>query len=158
MRVIAFAVFSMCLLPISQAEEDEASVRRFMNEWVASYNKNDPKLISAFYEADVRVEMLVSNGRSVRGHENISASYDNDMKAVRFYDSKSQAMRIRVFDKTALVSFIHRFKYEILWDRTHREVHIRTTTTLHQTKNGWRIVMEHSSAIQGIEREKIIER
>lgn len=153
--IIATLLLMHVSLPV-QAEESEVSVRRHMNEWVESYNKNDPKAISAFYELDERAEMLVSNGLSLRGHKEISASYVRDMKAVRFYDSKSQKMSVRVFDKTALVSFIHRFKYEILRDGTHCEVHIRTTTTLRQTKNGWRIVMEHSSPIQGIERVKII--
>ncbi|QDS97121.1 YybH family protein [Adhaeretor mobilis] len=140
----------------AQEVEGEAGVRRTVNAWVESFNKNDPQVISGFYEVDETVEMLASNGLSLRGHKEISDSYVRDMKAVKFYNSKSQKMRIRVFDKTALVSFIHRFKYEILGDGTHCEVHIRTTTTLRQTKDGWRIVMEHSSAIQGIERVKVI--
>ena len=141
---------------LTQEQENVASVRQVMNAWVGSFNENDPKKITSFYEKDERVDMFVSKGLSLRGFEDIATSYTQDMKTVRFYDSKSHKMKIRVFDKTALVSFIHRFKYEILGDGSHRQIHIRTTITLRETKDGWRIVQEHSSPIRGVERERII--
>ncbi|MEM8866380.1 MAG: nuclear transport factor 2 family protein [Planctomycetota bacterium] len=157
MKHLLPALLLLFFSQLAQADQSHASARRFMDEWVDSFNGNDAKKISAFYEVDERVEMLGSNGLTLKGHEKIAESYRNDMKAVRFYDSKSQEMRIRVFDKTALASFIHRFRYEILGDGRHCEVHIRTTTTLRQTELGWKIVLEHSSAIQGIERVKFLE-
>lgn len=158
MKLIAPALILLMVSVLPQAEEDEANVQRIMDAWVESFNENDPEKISAFYEMDERVEMLVSNGLALRGHKAISNSYARDMKGVRFFDSESRKMKIRVFDQTALVSFVHRFKYEILADGTARQVHIRTTTTLRHTNDGWLIVMEHSSPIHGIERERVIKK
>lgn len=156
MKLIAPALLLLFVSQIAQADESEKSARRFMEAWVESFNENDAKKIAGFYEVDEGVEMLASNGLSLKGYKAISDSYQRDMQVVSFYDSKSPEMRIRVFDKTALVSFIHRFKYEVLNHGSHAQVHIRTTTTLRQSDAGWRIVMEHSSAIQGIERVRAI--
>lgn len=154
---LSLAILVVTLVPTSvRAELNEASVRKFVSDWSESFNRNDPDRISAFYENDERVEMLVSKGLTVRGRQAIAESYEQDMKGVRFYDSEIQALKLRVFEKSALVSFVHRFKYEVRGEGTRLQIHIRTTMALHHTEAGWRIAMEHSSAIHGVERERVI--
>lgn len=123
-----------------------------MLSWVEAFNQNDSEHITSFYEDDERVDLLVSMGKWMRGSTAIADMYASDMQAVEFYDSKAEKMNIRVFDNTALISFEHRFKYNIVADDTHWKIHIRTTVTLRNTENGWKIVQEHSSPIHGVER------
>ncbi len=139
------------------SEVTEVSSKAFIQKWAKSFNENEPKTISAFYDQDARVDLLVSVGLWLRGHKAISESYDRDMKAVKFSDSRLKNLRVRIYDKTALVSFEHLFKYHIVEDNTDWRIHIRTTTTLRHIKDGWIIVMEHSSPIKGIERAVLIE-
>jgi hypothetical protein len=58
----------------------------------------------------------------------------------------------RALGETALVSFEHPFKVEVLEGGAHSRVHIRTTPALRFLHGQWSIVMEHSSPIAGIER------
>jgi hypothetical protein len=39
-----------------------------------------------------------------------------------------------------------------LADDSRWQVHIRTTSVLHRVENKWKIVLEHSSSIRGVER------
>ena len=83
--------------------------------------------------------------------------YHHDMKAIHFYDSKSEEMKHRMLGDVAVVSFIHKFKYLIRETGERYRIHIRTTATLRKDKGSWKIVSEHSSPIQGIERAVMIE-
>ena len=157
MRYIIYTLILTFSALANASEISEASSKEFIQSWAKSFNKNDPKAISAFYEKDKRVDMLVSVGLWLHGYDAILESYTTDMKLLKFSDSKIKNLRSRVFDKTALVSFEHFFKYRILSDNTLWSIHIRTTTTLKHTDEGWRIVMEHSSPIKGVNRATLIE-
>jgi len=61
---------------------------------------------------------------------------------------------VREIDDIALISFIHKFKFAVRKEAKHIRVHIRTTGTLLKTKEGWKIINEHSSPIQGVDRYK----
>ena len=154
--LVTASLITLTLAPAASAQDAETAAQQFIVKWVLSFDENNSKLISGFYEVDDRVEMLASNGLSLKGYEAIAESYRLDMKAVRFYDSKSRDLRVRVLGDTAIATFEHRFKYENRGDGTHRQIHVRTTSVLRMTKQGWRIAMEHSSAIRGIQREKLI--
>jgi len=130
----------------------------FMQRWVEAYNANNGEVMASFYENSEEVDCLVSAGIWLRGFKEIREMYINDMKAVRFYESAAEQMRHRQLDEnTAVVSFIHKFKYELRDLGEHSRTHIRTTVTLRRIGRIWKIASEHSSAIQGIERVQSIE-
>jgi len=124
--------------------------------WVKAYNTNDAESISDFYEKSEKIDLLVSEGFWLTGHDAVQKMYNNDMKVLRFYDSSAEEMKHRIIDNIALVSFIHKFKYLIKESKENYAIHIRTTATLRKTKNGWKIMSEHSSAINGIQRKSLI--
>ena len=150
-------LFLCLLVPVFSAvsnatEVTDASAKEFVMKWAQAFNKNDPKHISGFYDQDKRVDMLTSNGSWLRGHNAIWKSYREDMKLLKFADSVIKKLQVRTYGTTALVSFEHQFKYRILSDGVLWRIHIRTTMSLRHTDKGWKIAMEHSSPIRGIER------
>jgi ketosteroid isomerase-like protein len=147
--LICLLIFTGCL---QASEATVTSSNAFIKKWAESFNQNDSEKISSFYDKNESVDMLVSVGLWNQGHKAISDSYKRDMEEVRFYDSSVTKLNTRVYDKTALISFIHTFKYHLIEDNSHWRIYIRTTATLKHNKDGWSIVMEHSSPIKGIER------
>lgn len=148
--VLAFGV--MAPLP---AEETPSE---FMQRWVQAYNGNNGEVMASFYENSPEVDCLVSVGVWLRGFKDIREMYIRDMQAVRFYESQAEQMRHRqLSETTAVVSFLHRFKYELRDLGQHSLTQIRTTVTLRKVGNVWKIASEHSSAIQGVERVRQIE-
>ena len=130
----------------------------FMNAWVDTYNKNDAKIIVSYYDQSEDTDCLISAGLWRRGYKQIKDMYFQDMKDVRFYDSRAEGMKHRILGDTAVVSFVHKFKYAVREVGVHYRIHIRTTATLRRYKESWKIVSEHSSAIDGIERATIVKR
>ena len=129
----------------------------FMTAWVDVFNKNDAKAIVAYYDRSEETDCLVSVGLSFKGFKEIEKMYHQDMKAIHFYDSKCEQMKHRMLGDVAVVSFIHKFKYLIRETGVRYRIHIRTTATLRKDNGSWKIVSEHSSPIQGIERAVMIE-
>jgi len=134
----------------------EQSPSDFMKAWVATFNQSDANKILAYYDSSEETDCFVSMGRSFKGYKKISQMYQQDMTALRFYDSTSEAMKHRIVGEAAVVSFIHKFKYVIKETNVHYRIHIRTTVVLKKDKNSWKIISEHSSPIKGIERAKVI--
>ena len=96
--------------------------------------------------------MIVSAGIPIQGSAEGAKVLRDAKSEVRFYDSKAQRIAARTLGETALVSFEHLFKVEILEGGAHFPGHIRTTSPLRLFPGQWRIVMEHFSPIAGIER------
>lgn len=151
MRIFLFYIAtSIC------AVADQSPIA-FMKAWVEAYNKNNANAIIACYDQSEKTECLVSNGMWFKGYEDIRKMYQQDMKAIRFYDSVAEGMKQRILGEVAVVSFVHRFKYLIHETDVHYRIHIRTTATLKKHGDSWKIVSEHSSPIKDIERAKVIE-
>ncbi|WP_309397845.1 YybH family protein [Cerasicoccus maritimus] len=134
------------------ASETDDSARAFVLDWVAAYNRNDPALMAGFYAEDPRVTVMVSVGQTFRGYQAIAELYRSDMQVVEFYDSYAKELQVWTEGDTALVSFEHFFKYYVRPDKSRWNIHIRTTMTLRRDGDGWKIIQEHSSPIQGIPR------
>lgn len=133
-------------------EKGEDSPQAFIEKWAATFDKNDPALMSSFYDASDELEVVVSAGVRHHGIKALEKAYADDVNSVHFYDSEAVDISTRVLGDTALVSFEHKFKVRIKADRTLWQVHIRTTTVLHRMNGQWKIVLEHSSPIEGTPR------
>lgn len=153
---IGFGLLLALGLMASLAAEETPS--EFMQRWVKAYNGNNGEVMASFYEKSDELDCLISAGIWLRGFKEIREMYLRDMKAVRFYESAAEEMRHRSLgDNAALVSFIHKFKYEIRHQKQHVRSHIRTTVTLRKVGEEWKIASEHSSAIKDIERVQMID-
>ena len=152
MRTLFLFIFSTVLASAQQSPSE------FMTSWVGEYNKNNAKSIVAYYDSSEDTDCLVSVGMWLKGFKEIEKMYHQDMRVTHFYDSKAEGMKHRILGDVAVVSFIHKFKYLIRDTGVHYRIHIRTTATLRKDKNSWKIVSEHSSPINRIERAKIIKR
>jgi ketosteroid isomerase-like protein len=114
--------------------------------------------MTAFYDQSKELEMTVSAGGRFQGTAEVAKVFRDAKSEVRFSDSKAQRIAARSLGETALVSFEHLFKIEVLEGGAHFQVHLRTTSTLRLLHGQWRIVMEHSSPIAGIERDTPIKK
>jgi len=120
MKYLHTIIYIFTLINVLHASEATlVSSENFIKKWAASFNQNDAVAISSFYDKHDQVDMLVSVGLWNKGHKAILTSYKQDMKAVQFYDSSITKLNTRVYDKTALVSFIHKFKYRLFEDDSH---------------------------------------
>jgi len=155
----AFAVLIIvCLAASSHSEEATAdSAENFVKDWVATFNKNDPAKILAFYDGSKEIEVISSSGMRYRGYKAVQKAYRDAEKEVRFYDSSAKEIGTRILGDTAFVTFEHLFKSHVLADESRWQVHIRTTSVLHRAENKWKIVLEHSSSIRGVKRMTRIE-
>ena len=138
------------------AEQKQESPEDFIQSWAKAFDKNDPAVISKFYEPSKDLEMLVSVGSWYHGFDQMVKAYTTDSKEIRYYDSTIKKLRIRRFENTAIVGFEHLFKFEVLNSEEHVQVHIRTTSTLRWMEGKWLIVLEHSSPIKDQERAVLI--
>lgn len=137
---------------------DTDSAQAVVTEWVAVVNANDAAKFLSFYDDSQETVVIVSSGRRHEGYAVLSAAFKDDLKAIRFYDSSASAMHARLLGDTAIVTFEHRFKIEALTDGSRWQFHVQTTSVLNRLQGRWRIVMEHSSPIQGSERMTRIDR
>ena len=137
---------------LNAADIDTDSAQNFIKEWAETFNKNDPEKLSAFYERGKVTIVIVSSGLRYRGFDSIQEIFRESQEQVRFNESSPMKMETRVLGDTALVTFEHVFKIRILADGSHWQVHIRTTSVLRRVSDKWKIALEHSSAIRGVER------
>jgi ketosteroid isomerase-like protein len=149
---VVMAVFASLASSSLAVEETDDSPKQFITDWVATFNKNDPELLSTFYDQSEELEVIVSAGVRHHGYKAVQKFYIDDHKPVRFYDSKATNISTRILADTALVTFEHQFKVRITEDDSCWQVHVRTTSVLHRIDGKWKIVLEHSSPIRGTER------
>lgn len=155
--IVALAVIAS-LTTVSFAGEATAdSPKEFITDWVGAFNKNDPEQQLAFYDRSEEIEVLVSSGFRHRGYKAVQKAYGDDQKQLRYYDSTAKEISTRILGDTALVTFEHLFKIRFTEDDSRWQVHIRTTCVLNRMEGKWKIVLEHSSSIRGIERIAQIE-
>jgi ketosteroid isomerase-like protein len=134
------------------ADDSDLTPKQFITNWARTFEKNDPKLLLAFYDPSESTEVLVSSGFRHRGYKAVEKAYTRDQKQLRYYDSNVKEVSTRILGDTALINFEHLFKFRATEDGSRWQVHIRTTTILHRIDGNLKIVLEHSSAIRGIER------
>ncbi len=106
----------------------------------------------AFYDRSEKTEVLVSSGFRYQGFKAVEEAYRDDQKRLRYYDSTAKNVATRVLGNTAIATFEHRFRIHFLEDDSRWQIHIRTTSVMHRLDDEWKIVLEHSSSIQGVER------
>ncbi|MFP6885736.1 MAG: nuclear transport factor 2 family protein [Roseibacillus sp.] len=139
------------------AEEDTngETLEAFVKRWVESFNGNNANRTLAFYDKAEDLEVIVSVGKRFRGYREWSEILRADVAMLRFSGSKAQSLVVRTLGDTALASFEHRFEVREKKSGTGLfRAHIRTTMTLRRIGGLWRIVLEHSSPIFGIEFRK----
>jgi hypothetical protein len=150
--VFAFVTIA-CLVSNSHAEEKVAdSPGAFIKDWATTFNKNSPEKQGAFYDRSEKIEVLVSSGLRHSGYKAVLKAYRDDQKQLKYYDSAAKKISTRLLGETAIVTFEHQFKMQLLADNSRWQIHIRTTSVLHRVENEWKIVLEHSSSIRGTER------
>lgn len=142
-----------CLVPRSHADEKVAdSPETFIKKWATTFNKNSPEKQAAFYDRSEKTEVLVSSGLRHSGYKAVQKAYRDDQKQLIYSDSAAKKISMRLLGETAIVTFEHQFKMQLLSDHSRWQIHIRTTSVLHRVENEWKIVLEHSSSIHGTER------
>lgn len=154
-RNLPFALAVIASLWVSSsfaAEPTDESPQKFIQSWAEAFNTNDPEKLSAFYDPSEELEVIVSAGVRHHGYKALKQAYVGDSRNVYFYDSQVSNLSTRVLGETALVTFEHQFKVRFKTDNTRWQVHIQTTTVLHRTQGEWKIVLEHSSPIEGTSR------
>jgi len=133
------------------------SADAFIRDWADTFNENRPDELLAFYDRSEQLDVILSSGVRLRGYKAVEKVYREDQNIVRHYDSGTKELSTRILGDTALVTFEHLYKFRSLEDDSRWQVHVRTTTVLHWKARRWRIVLEHSSPIHGIERMERIE-
>ena len=157
-RTALSLLVTICIARASHAEEAIGdSAENVIKDWVATVNKNDPERLLAFYDASEEMEVVVSAGLRYRGYKALQKAYKDAFKEVRHYDSSAREVSARILGDSAFVTFEHMFKIQVAADDSRWQVHIRTTSVLHRSEDKWKIVLEHSSPIRGVERMTRIE-
>ncbi len=149
-----FAIIAVTCLPLGlpAEEKDDESPAAVIKAWATTFNKNSPVQQAAYYDRSEKTEVLVSSGLRHRGFKAVLKAYQTDQEQLKYYDSTAEKISTRILGETALVTFEHRFKIHFLSDDSRWQIHIRTTSVLHRVEDTWKIVLEHSSSIHGIER------
>lgn len=153
-------IFPMALLasmllayPALAGESTESTPQQLVADWAATFNKNDPELLCDFYDQSGDLQVIISSGVRYRGYDAVKKAYADDHEVVRFYESEPVEISARNLGDTAIVAFEHKLKVRFLDDNTRWQVHVRTTSVLKRMGGEWKIVLEHSSPIHGIERK-----
>lgn len=136
---------------IAFASEGSA-VSSTIQSWAEAFNENNPDVIVSFYENTESLDVLVSAGLWHQGISEVRAAYEKDKANIEYYDSTIDGLRIREMGDFAIAGFEHKFKIRPLQGKGAAQIHIRTTMTLRKISGVWKIVSEHSSSIDGVDR------
>lgn len=134
------------------------SPEKFVADWAAAFNENDPEKHFAFYLDSEKTEMIGSSGKRWVGGAAIREDYQVAKEQLHFFDSKTVGLTINDLGDTALASFEHLFKWRVLADQSEWQLHIRTTMVLKKVDSSWKIVLEHSSPIIDIPRKAALKK
>jgi len=152
LRMITVATLFFCMASSAAAGKDDGSPKQFISNWASAFEKDDHKPLLDFYDQSEEVEMIVSAGTRIQGYREIQKSMKNDFNGVKFSDSEIEKVTVRKLGDTALIAFEHKFKLEFKENKTRWQAHIQTTSVLNRKGGVWKIVLEHSSPIKGIDR------
>jgi uncharacterized protein (TIGR02246 family) len=153
------SVSLVCLITTASYAEDSVvdSAEKMIREWADALNRNDAAQLLEFYNESEQTEVVVSGGVHYQGYKAIRRINKETFENVRFYDSAATIVKTRRFGDTATATFEHRFRIQVADDDSRWQVHVRTTAVLHRFDGQWKIVVEHSSPIRGVERMTRIE-
>ena len=155
MNKLIATLLATIILPLVSSScnaQEGDSPKQFIAKWASSFNENDAKALLKFYDRSEDTELVMSAGIRKQGYSAIQDTYKSDFKAARFTDSKITKVSERKFGETALLTFDHQFKLKLKQDGSRWQVHIRTSTVLGRKNGQWKILLEHSSPINGIDR------
>ncbi len=136
----------------SEDQPTTQSATQNVKAWIQAFTENDADGLLKFYEDSADVTVVVSSGQRYQGHKELGDIYRKQFEEAQFFESTSKNLSAKVAENSAIVHFEHLLKFRLPEDDSKWQVHIRTTIVL-QLKNGkWKIIGEHSSPMNGVDR------
>ncbi len=133
-------------------EADDSSVREFLRTWQDAFNANDATAHTKLYSKKEDVLILLSNGRKLKGFQEIRDEYKQTYDLVEFINSKYKIEKISTSKKMAWAVGIHEVDLREKKSKQKYRLHVRCSFVLTRAAKSWKIVLEHASPLEKIPR------
>jgi uncharacterized protein (TIGR02246 family) len=140
-----------CASVMSQDPAPETPAE-FLARWAAALKTGELEGMESLYDDSEDVTVVLSWGEVRRGRAAIRQEYAAAFREVEFEETAVQLESVRRLDSVACVLVRFRANTKLKSDGTPWKLEIYTSFVLHQAKDSWKIVHEHSSVIAGIPR------
>jgi ketosteroid isomerase-like protein len=128
------------------------SPKEAIQGWAKALTSKDPADVLRFYAESEDLIVIFSSGHQIKGYAVVKKLYDDSARRIAFYESEVTEVAVQRLADVAWVACRHRARYRDLTDDSKWQLEIRTTFVLKRHKDGWRIVLEHSSPIADVPR------
>jgi ketosteroid isomerase-like protein len=130
------------------------SPKEAIQAWAKALTSKDPADVLRFYAESEDLIVIFSSGHQIKGYAVVKKLYDDSARRMAFYESEVSDVAAQRLADVAWVACRHRARYRELADGSKSQLEVRTTFVLKRHKDGWRIVLEHSSPIADVPRVK----
>jgi ketosteroid isomerase-like protein len=135
-------------------QDTAPSAKATIEKWAKALTSNDPADSLHFYADSDDLVVIFSSGHQLKGYGLVKTLYTESARRIAFYESEVSELAIQQQGDMAWATCRHRARYRDLADDTKTQLEVRTTFVLKRTKDAWQIVLEHSSPIADVPREK----
>ncbi|MEM7234094.1 MAG: nuclear transport factor 2 family protein [Planctomycetota bacterium] len=152
--LIASVVLLTSLAPDEKKAPAKSSAETFLLDWGKRFEAGDIEKILACYESSKDLVTVHSVGRVIRGIEDARKYYVAGFRGIRFDSVELKKLQVKENGNTAWASCRFFAETSVVSNGDRYELEIFTTLVLERKKGQWKIVLEHSSTIEGVPRLK----
>ena len=130
------------------------SPKEAIQSWAKAFTSKDPAEVLRFYAESEDLIVIFSSGHQFKGYSLVKTLYADAARRIAFYESEVTELAAQRLADVAWATCRHRARYRDLADGTKTQLEVRTTFVLKRHKDGWQIILEHSSPIADVPRAK----
>ena len=125
---------------------------RFLRDWTDAIESSDLGRIVECYDDSKDAVVFLSWGESRTGRQEIRKEYETAFKNVVFDDVTLDVLKVHRCGQVAWATSVFKADTTRRSDQTQWHLTIRSSFVLRQAGDTWKIVLEHSSPIAGVQR------
>ncbi|NBV44511.1 MAG: SgcJ/EcaC family oxidoreductase [Planctomycetia bacterium] len=135
-----------------QNQGQDNGVKAAVEAWAEAYKAGDVEKMAALYSNSDRVTLITSTGKLIKGIEGARAMYKVDFVAAKRNKITLNDMFVNQLGDIAWVTFKYTADFAKTDDNSKWQLNSRGTMVLKKEDGKWKIVQEHFSPRDDIER------
>lgn len=137
-----------------RSQDDATSPTETIKKWARAFTAKDAAAVISFYEESDQLIAIASSGQQTKGFPSVKKEWEKLFRDVVFTEHEVTELAVVQNQDVAWATCRQRGTFRNRADNTRWQMEVRTTLVLKRHKNGWKIVVDHSSPIAGIPRMK----
>jgi ketosteroid isomerase-like protein len=155
--VLAALCANLAVLPCF-AQDAGPSPKETIEKWAKALMSRDPADALRFYAESEDLIVIISNGSQFKGYSAVKKDvHERSSRDLAFYESEVTELVAHSVADVAWGACRQRVRYRVFADDSKWQLEVQTTFVLKRHKDGWQIVLQHSSPIAGVPRIKAVQ-